>query len=64
MEGGLLLLFLGLGVPLAPFLPKIFLPIPLELSTAFKNKKEQTEYANHKKIKNSQLQFKIYCFLF
>jgi len=38
--GGLLVLFLRLGVSFAPSPPKIFLPTTLDLSRAFK-KKEQ-----------------------
>jgi len=61
-------LFLGLGVSfvlLWASSQKLFLPALLGLSAAFKNKqKRTTEYENHKKVrmKNSQLQSKIYGF--
>jgi len=59
-------LFLGLVVSFAPFSPKIFLPKSLGAEHLRINKKKTTEYENHKKvrIKNSQLQSKIYSFYF
>jgi len=60
MKGGLLVLFLGLGISFAPFPPKNFLPTPLELSTEFKNKqKRSAEYKNHKTKELKTANFKL-----
>jgi len=57
MEGGLLVIYLSLGVS---FPLKIFLPTPLELSRAFKNKqKRTTEYENHKKVRIKKVNFTL-----